>query len=140
MRQGQMFSFLLGLGLLLPMATAAEEAPANPLLVAHLHALHRGMWALSPPREAHPVTILEEVPVAPTLGSTLWSRQKGAAAAAASLTASIETAPTPRFSFTLQDGKPRLSLVAPLPRNLPPTMFTHGRVRGPFEQVHPRRW
>jgi hypothetical protein len=32
------------------------------------------------------------------------------------------------------------SAATPLPRSLPTTTFTHGRVRGPFEQVYPRRW
>lgn len=45
-----------------------------------------------------------------------------------------------RFAFAFREQKPLASQATPLPRNLPWTMFTHSRVRGPFEQVYALIW
>lgn len=140
MRHRRMFGLLLGLVLLSPMATAAQEAPTAPLLVAHLHTLDLPLLRPATPPATIPPRAEEKNLLAPLLIPSLWSRKKGAIAAVASLALAVQSAPAPQFSLTFQEENPRLSLVTPLPRNLPSTMFTHGRVRGPFEQVYPRRW
>lgn len=139
MKTGRLVSVLLGLGLLIPAVGAAQETPKKALLLARLRLLDRGALATPSTREVTATKKAQEnLPVqVPALG--LWSLERSAAQLVFPPPRN-RTAPQTRSTYILRAEARPPALVTPLPRNLPPTMFTHSRVRGPFEQVYPRRW
>lgn len=141
MKTGRLVSALLGLGLLIPAVGAAQETPKKALLLARLRLLDRGALAVPSEREVTAAKKDQEnLPVqVPVPG--LWSLDKSAAQLAFPPQArKTGAAPGTHSTYFLRAEARSPSLVTPLPRNLPPTMLTHSRVRGPFEQVYPRRW
>lgn len=141
MKRTGLFPVLFALGLLLPASGLAQEAPAEPLLVAHLRALDQ------PELLPNPVRSLTETERAgkDDLGfldaSLRWSPEKAALNLASPtgkrLALTLDLDPQPFLSIRPQAGAPAWG-ATPLPRNLPWTSFTHSRARGPFEQVYPR--